>query len=744
MSPLNTSYNIAARMGRWSARHRKIAVFGWLAFVAVAFVAGNALGVKELRWWDTGAGETAKAQSILKRAGFTQPAGESVLFQSDTLRPADAGFRAAVADVAARVRRVPVVFNVRSPYAAGNEGQISRDGRSALLTFQIRGDFDEASDEIEPVLDAVAAAAKAHPALTIGQFGDASATKALDDTVGEDFKRAEYLSLPLTLAILLVAFGAIVAAGIPVLLALTAVLASFGLLAIPSQIWPADDAANSVILLIGLAVGVDYSLFYLRRQREERAAGKSNEAALEAAAATSGRAVLISGVTVLIAMAGMFLTGSKVFTSIAVGTMIVVAVAVLGSLTVLPALLSMLGDRVEKGRIPFIGRRCRQAEGSRFFGAIVERVLRRPLLWAAVSGGLLVAVAIPTAWLHTNNSSLTALPNHLEVAKTYDRIQKAFPGGAVPALVVIEGADVNAPAVQEGIRRLRAEAVATGEMFEPVTTDVNARGTVARVYIPLAGDGTDSVSEHALATLRKQVIPSTIGSVPGVDAAVTGTTAGSKDFNDLMKRRAPIVFAFVLGFAFLLLLAAFRSIVIAAKAIVLNLLSVAAAYGLLVAIFQWGWGERILDFESTGGVTSWLPLFLFVVLFGLSMDYHVFILSRVREAYDRGLKTEDAVAHGIKTTAGVVTSAAVVMVGVFSIFATLSMVEMKQLGVGLAAAILIDATIVRAVLLPATMKLLGRWNWYLPRWLEWMPEIASERASEPAPKAAPALRPAGK
>jgi uncharacterized membrane protein YdfJ with MMPL/SSD domain len=736
MSPITTSHNLAARMGRWSAQHRKAAIFGWLGFVAITFLLGMAIGTKKLDFNDTGAGETARAQSILKHHGFTQPAGEAVLVESTTLNSSDPAFRTAVADVVRRVSSHATVENVRSPYAPGNEGQLSKDGRAALVQFQITGKAEDAQDKIDPILASVDTAQGRHSSLRIEEFGDASAGKALDDSVGKDFKRAEYLSVPVTLAILLLAFGAFVAAGIPVLLALTAVLSALGLLSFASHIFPADDAANSVILLIGLAVGVDYSLFYIKREREERAKGADSKAALEAAAATSGRAVLISGMTVLIAMAGMFLTGNKVFTSIAVGTMLVVAIAVLGSLTVLPALLSKLGDRVEKGKVPIL-HRLRRADGEgRIWGAVLDRVLKRPVVSTAVAGGLLVALMIPAFAIHTNNPGLAGLPQDLAVMKTYNRIQQEFPGGPIPAQVVVEANDVTGPAVRRGIDRLRSAALATGEMKNPVTVDVSNDHSAALVSIPLIGDGTDSVSEHALATLRKQVIPSTIGSVGGVKVAVTGTTAGSKDFNDLMKARAPIVFAFVLGFAFLLLLAAFRSLVISAKAILLNLLSVGAAYGILVATFQWGWGESILGFKSTHGVTSWLPLFLFVVLFGLSMDYHVFILSRIREAFDRGASTEEAVAHGIKTTAGVVTSAAFVMVGVFSIFATLSQIEMKQLGVGLAAAILIDATIVRAMLLPAAMKLLGDWNWYLPRWLEWMPRLGIEgqgsRRSEPA------------
>jgi uncharacterized membrane protein YdfJ with MMPL/SSD domain len=711
--------NLAARMGRWSARHRKVAILGWLAFVVIAFVLGGVVGTKELSDADAQPGEAGRAARIYAQAGFDRGDPESVLIQSTSLKASDPAFSRTVHELERELGKLPGIADLRSPYRYPR--QISKDGRSALLQFRV-GARDGPTASIGTVLAAVERVARAHRELTIGEYGDASATKAIDDTAGRDFHRAEFLSIPLTLAILLFGFGAFVAAGIPLLLALTAVLAALGLLAWPSHIWPADDAANSVILLIGLAVGVDYSLFYIRREREERALGKGPQAALEAAAATSGRAVIVSGLTVLIAMAGLFVTGQKELVSVGVGTMLVVATAMVGSLTVLPAVLSKLGDGIDRGRLPFLGFR-RQARESRVFGAVVGRVMRRPAAWLAVAGGLLVSLAVPALWLHTNNAELTALPQGLEVTKTYERLQRAFPGDPQPAYAIVKAADVRTSEMRHALAELRRRALASGEMHDPISLRINRDGTVAALAVPLAGSGTDARSEHALTLLRKRLVPGTIGRLRGVEVGVGGLTAQSKDFNDLLKRRAPLVFAFVLGLAFLLLLATFRSIVVAAKAVVLNLLSVGAAYGLLVAVFQWGWGESVLDFKSTGGITSWLPLFLFVVLFGLSMDYHVFILTRVREAVDRGLRTDEAVAHVTRATAGVVTNAALVMVGVFSIFATLSQIHLKQLGVGLAAAILIDATIVRAVLLPASMTLLGRRNWYLPRWLEWLPRI---------------------
>ena len=721
MSPLENSSTLAARMGRWSARRRKTAIFGWLAFVAVAAVLGATLGTKQLDPADAAVGESKQAQEILATGGFADTADESVLVTSEAHMADDPAFRAVLADVVRAVSGRDGVSDVQPPLA-------SEDGHAALVRFELADGEGEAVKLVEPVLHSLAAVQERHAGFRVEAFGDASAQLALEQTIAADFKRAEYTAVPVTLGILIVVFGALVAAAIPLLVGLSAVVAAISLLALPSRVFAMDEAASSVILLIGLAVSVDYSLFYLKREREERAAGRGEQAALAAAAATSGRAIVISGVTVIAAVAGMFFGGSAIWTSVAIGTILVVAIAVVGSLTVLPATLSWLGPRVEKGRIRLLSRRRGRGE-ARVWGDIVDRVLRRPAVSAALAGGLLLALAVPTVFMRTADTGIDALPRSLEIVRTYERLQAAFPGGPLPAVVAIEAADVAAPEVRAGIARLRTEAAANGLMGEPVTVRSSEDGRVALVSVPLAGNGYDETSAAALAALREAVIPATVGSLAGVKAAVTGPTALSEDFTALMNERMPLAMGFVLVFAFGLLLVAFRSIVIAVKAVLLNLLSVGAAYGLLVALFQWGWGERMLGFESTGSVVSGLPLFLFVVLFGLSMDYHVFILSRIREAYDGGLSTEAAVAHGIRTTAGTVSAAAFVMVAVFSIFITLSAADLKQFGFGLAAAILIDATIVRAVLLPATMKLLGDWNWYLPFWLEWLPRLSHEPAA---------------
>jgi uncharacterized membrane protein YdfJ with MMPL/SSD domain len=393
-------------------------------------------------------------------------------------------------------------------------------------------------------------------------------------------------------------------------------------------------------------------------------------------------------------------------------------------------MLSWLGDRVDKVRIPFVSRLKRDVGQGRLWGTILGTVLRRPLISAIGATAVLVALALPALNLHTSQSGLEAMPKSLKEVQDYNKVQDAFPGGATPAFVAIRG-NASDPALQAAVTDLKRQALASGKALDPIYTETSPNGKVLRVAIPLVGSGTDETSNRALDTLRTEILPTTVGRVAGVEYAVTGNTAASKDWNEKMKSSAPLVFIFVLSFAFVLLLVSFRSIVIPIKAIAMNLLSVGAAYGLLVAVFQWGWGSDVLDFQRNGGIASWLPMFLFVILFGLSMDYHVFILSRVKEYFDRGLSTEQAVEKGIRSTAGVVTSAAVVMVFVFGVFALMPIIDMKEMGIGLAAAVLIDATIVRAVLLPATMKLLGEWNWYLPTWLEWLPTLPEPAAAAP-------------
>ena len=718
--------NLAARMGRWSASHKKTAIFGWLAFIVVAAMIGNAVGTKRLDPTRSGTGESGHVQAVLADH-FKQPQGDQVLIQSTTKTVDDPAFRAAVTDVVQTVGGLRQVKKIESPFAAGNEDRISKDRHTALVALQLRTtDAAKAKTLDAPVEKAIIAADTRHPGIAIEEFGVNLETQ-LDRAVVNDFKKAGLFSVPVTLIILVLAFGALIAAGLPLLLALTAVFATMAVLALPSQLMPLDKDISVIVLLIGLAVGVDYSLFYLKREREERAAGRGQRGALEAAAATSGRSVLVSGMTVMVAMAGMLLTGDKMFIGFGIATIIMVAIAVLGSLTVLPATLAALGDKVDRMRVPFLHGRGRSDRGNRVWSAILDRVLRRPLLSIVTAGGLLLALAAPALHMHISEPGIGTFPQNLSAIQTYNKLQHAFPGSANSAQVLVKTDDAHSPAVTGAIADLERRAIATGQFANPTSVDYSNDGTIALVSIAMRGDGVDDTALTALRTLRRTVIPATVGKLDRADVGVTGNTASQKDSNDQMKHAAPFVFAFVLTLAFVLMLLTFRSVVIAVKAVVLNLLSVAVAYGALVLVFQHGWGKGVLGFGITpGGVVGWLPIFLFVILFGLSMDYHVFILSRVREAVDRGMTSDDAVAHGIKTTAGVVTSAALVMFGVFSIFATLQFMFLKEFGVGLAIAVLVDATIIRAVLLPATMKLLGDWNWYLPKWLEWLPHLSRD------------------
>jgi uncharacterized membrane protein YdfJ with MMPL/SSD domain len=724
---MSSARRLTGKVGRWSAAHPWTAIGAWAACVAFLLVTGHLVGTLQLPAQDQAVGQAGEAQQMISR-DFPQHATEYVLFESRGSRVSSPAYQAAIRDVLARIRATGRVTRVYSPLNPAHANQVSASRQAALLEFQVTGSVSDSAATVVPVLAAVQAAAAAHPQVRIAETGDASIAKAANDTVFRDVHRAEALSFPITLVVLLIAFGAVVAALLPLGLATMAILAASGLVAFTSHLSGITLQTSSVMLLIGLAVGVDYSMFYVKRQREERAAGRPVLDAIEVAASTSGRSVLISGLTVLLAMSGLLLSGSKIFYGMGEATMLVVAAAVTGSLTLLPALLALLGDRVERGQVPVIKRLRRPAGQSRVWTAILDRVLARPVLTAGLAACALVGLALPALRLHTALPGVSDLPQNTAALQTYNRIQRVFPGGPAPAVVVVEAPDVTSPAMAAAGVAFKRAALASGQMFQPISFVVNPAHTAAVIQVPLAGTGENAASDRALATLRDQVIPATLGKMPGVRVAVTGDTAGTVDFNTLMGQRTGWVFAFVLLLTFVLLLVSFRSLVIPLTAVILNLLSVGAAYGVVVALFQWGWGQSVLSFTSVHSVTSWLPLFMFVVLFGLSMDYHVFILSRIREGYDRTHRTDQAVVHGIKTSAGVVTAAAVVMVFVFLTFATLSMVQLKEMGIGLAVAVMLDATIVRALLLPATMKLLGHRNWYLPGWLGWLPHI-----SEPPP-----------
>ena len=706
--------NVTERVAGWSARHRKTAVFGWLLLVAAIFIGGQALGARSLPQYD--AGQSGQAERTLNQVAPAQynSYAENVLIQA-TSRGAtfatDPAMRQATAQVAASLAALPkYATGVKTPLSAGGQALVSKDGRSALVTFSVPGNVSSVDQAATTLQHAVAGVQAKHPDLRIAESGDASIGQAINSSL--NFSKAEATSVPITLILLLLVFGALVAAGIPVLLAVTALTAAIGVLTIASHWLPVSSSTFEVVVIIGMAVGVDYSLFYLRREREERAAGRSSPDALRVAARTSGRTIVVSGLTVMATMAGLFFVGGGPFSGIALGTIAVVGIAVAGSLTVLPALLAWLGPKADAGRIPFLGRRQAAARPSRLWAALARRVVARPVIWGGAAAIALLALAAPALGLRLGEPAVDA-PKGAAVVTTMDAIHRAFPQAPAPAEVVVTGQDVTGPKVAAavGALRLRARSASGGAIHAPVTASVLGGGRALLVGVPLAGNGTNAASDSALVTLRDTILPDTLGKVPGVSYAVTGDTAGLYDDIHELHANLPEVLGFVAVLAFVLLLAAFRSVTVPLVSIALNLLSAGAAYGLVTLIFQDGRLQGPLDYTAFGGIIFWVPLMMFVFLFGISMDYHVFILSRIRELWARGSAPKDAIVGGIASSAGVVTSAALIMVAVFSIFATLPLIDLKILGIGTAAAVLIDATIVRGILVPAALALLGDRAW---------------------------------
>jgi uncharacterized membrane protein YdfJ with MMPL/SSD domain len=687
------------RVAGVAAGRPKAAIALWVVLVVGCIVAGGMAGTRSMTDTEAGAGQSAKADKRIEASGLADPAVESILIRSGDAQQT-AG---AAADLERRLRDGKDAAGVTGPAEAPELAKAG--GRIVLVQARLRGDPDDAADG---VATAVRAVRSAHRGVTLQQAGAGSFDTAITDMVEEDLGRAEMISLPITLIILVIAFGAVVAAFVPLVLGITAVAAAMGALGVVSQIAPTDDNTASVVVLIGLAVGVDYSLFYIRREREERRAGRGPAAALDAASATVGRAILISGLTVMIALAGLLLSGSAVFVAIGLATMLVVAIAVLGSLTVLPAMLALLGDRIDRGRLPrFLRRRPRPAHRTAW-GRIARMVTRRPLAALVTSVSLLGALAVPVIQLDTAEQGIDSLPKDMPIVQAQRAIEREFPGAPSTAQLVVIGNGLDKQRAQLDALGARAAKAVGGEAA--VRVDVARDGRTAIVDVPMFAVGSDE-ERRAVEVLRERVAPT----APGDETLVTGEAAGSVDFANQLSTATPVVIGFVLALAFALLLWAFRSPKLAATVVGLNLLSVGAAFGLLVAVFQHSWAEDLLGFTSTGTITSWLPLFSFVILFGLSMDYTVLVLERIREARRAGRAPADAVAEGIAATAGTVTSAAVVMVAIFAVFATLRLLDMKQMGFGLAAAVLLDVTIVRGLALPAAITLLGERGWKMPR-----------------------------
>jgi uncharacterized membrane protein YdfJ with MMPL/SSD domain len=681
-----------------SARHPRTVVALWLVLIAGCIFAGAAAGTKTLSNAGSGTGESARADAAVTAAHLRSPATESVLVSSSSAQSTGT----AVAALQARARRLPGVASVQGP--RGVPALSRAGGRLQLVQVQLRGDPDQADKHVAPLQRVVASVAAGHPGTTLQQAGEASGGNAINQLVNNDLSHAELVSLPITLIILILAFGALVAAVVPLLLGLTSVAGALGALGVISQIVPEGQPTASVVVLIGLAVGVDYSLFYIRREREERRAGRDSHAALTAATASVGRAIVVAALTVMVGLAGLTFTGLGVFTSMALGAILVVAIAAIGSVTVLPAVLALLGDRVDRGRL-WPRRRRRHAGTPGVWQRVLTGITARPAASLLVTVVLLGALSVPVLSMRTGAPGVQDLPVHNAVRVADEAIDRAFPGTPSDAELVVTGHHLGAPAALRAMRDLgrRAERVTGGH--GSVGVDVARGGSTALVSVPFPNISL-SAQQQVVSRLR-QTVDRTLA-LPGAKVMLTGDAAGSADFSGRLATITPVVIAAVLGLAFLLLIAAFGSPALAASVIGLNLLSVGASFGVLVEVFQHGVGEKLLGFTSDGAIVAWLPLFAFVLLFGLSMDYTVLILERVREERNHGADARTASVRALGATAGTVTSAAAVMIAVFSIFATLHLLEFKQLGVGLAVAVLLDATIVRAVALPAAVTLLGR------------------------------------
>lgn len=679
----------------------------WVVFVAVCFAAGGWAGTNEATDEDMAIGESGRATSIVNSGNFDDHATENVLITSRSGDLDQAAASTAADDAANRMRGLDEVAEVGPPVP-------SQDGQALLVPVTIVGDRDSAKDHVGALLDETAAVQRDHPEVRVEEVGGPSINKGINDRVGEDLTKAEFISLPVTLVIMLIAFGAIIAAGVPVLLALSAVGSAFGLAALASHLVPAVDTVSSVILLMGMAVGVDYSLFYLKREREERANGNSHTRAVEIAAATSGHAVVVSGFAVIVSMAGLYLANDAVFASLATGSIIVVAVAVLGSLTVLPALLAKLGRRVDRPRVPFLWRLTNRSGPPRVWPKLLRPALRYPLVTLLISLAALGALALPALDMKLKSSGEEDLPRSIPVMQAYDRLTDAFPSEGTNHVIAVRAETGQVDQVRAELTAL-SDRTRNDPLFAGVEApqlEVSADNRVTTLEIPTPHAAGTEAAEQSLAKLRGDLVPDTVGTMSGAEYAVGGDIARDADYTGNLADRMPIVIGFVFLLTFLIMAVTFRSLVVALTALLLNTLSAAAAFGTLALVFQHTWAEGILGFQSNGALVAWIPLFLFAVLFGLSMDYHVFVVSRIREAARLGVPTKQAVAYGISRSAGVVTSAAILMMSVFAIFATLSMNEMKQMGVGLSVAVFIDAMIIRVLVLPSLMALLGKANWW--------------------------------
>jgi len=682
---------------------------------------------------------------LAQKMDMPQKANEVVIVRSQTATVNDPAFRAAVVVLQAQLAALGpgVVDGVASYYRGEGKTLASADGHTTILPIVMAGDLALAEKNIDKV-HAIVHAADGKGGFDALITGTASIQSDFSQAASHDLQRGESIGVPIALIILLIVFGAVVAAGMPIVLSLIAITMAVALTALVGQTFDVSVFAINMISMMGLATGIDYSLFIISRFREERALGRGKIDAITVTGGTASRAVLFSGLTVVLALFGLLIVPTNIFGSLAIGAILVVSMSVVAALTLLPAVLSLLGDRVNSLRVPYLGRRLLSAKTdgrASAWARLAQRAMRRPALALTIGVGVLLLATAPAIFMKTGVSGVSSFPDGFESKAAFGVLDRQFSAGRVSPVQIVVDSPVTSPAVRSGIARLKSE-LSTDKAFGPVQTQEAKSGTLALLSVPVNGDSVGKLALDKVSQLRSTYIPQAFeGS--GARIYVTGETAGNVDYIDIVNRYFPWVVALVLGLSFILLMVAFRSIVIPAKAIVMNLLSVGAAYGLITLVSLQGVGAGLLGFQKVDVVEQWVPLFLFAVLFGLSMDYQVFLLSRVKEAWDRTGDNTKAVTEGVGATAGIITGAALIMVAVFAGFAAGDLVMFQQMGFGLAVAVLLDATLIRTVMVPAAMKLLGAWNWYLPRWLQWLPRLSIEGAPHVGPAPGPDGGPAG-
>ena len=724
---------ITERLAKVSARRPWVVVGLWLAvFLVGGFLASSVDDVLTSEVSFTNEPESVQAENLIEeRLRGPEKAQEWVIVEGEGTTVDDPAFESFTGDLLAELRGLDgLVLEATSYYETGDESMVSADRDTTVLPVTLDVEKEGAADHVGPLVDAVLAADQ-QEGFRVLSAGPGSINHEVDEISESDLQRGEMIGIPIALLILLLVFGTAVAAGIPLVIAVLAIVVAVGSVALVGQAFEFNLLVVNMITMIGLALGIDYALFIVHRYREERQRGLDKDSSIARAGATASRAVMFSGGTVVVGLSGMLIIPTNIYRSLAAGAIFVAIFTVIAALTLLPAVLSLLGDKVDALRIPFLNRGSRDGTTG-FWARIASIVMKRPLISAGLTLALLIAAAVPFFTLNSGLPGVSGMPPDSRARQAFEILDEDFSAGLIaPAEVVIDAPDVNDPAVQTAIGDLMGELEGDPK-FGQAGVETNEAGDLAVVSVLIEGDANTDAAYDAVRRLRDDYIPSAFA---GVDAEVlvTGDSAVGVDLFALIDRYTPIVFGFVLGLSFILLLLVFRSLVVPAKALIMNLLSVGATYGLVVLVFQHGVGNEIFGFQQSDTIAAWLPLFLFAILFGLSMDYHVFLLSRIRERFDQTGDNNGSVAFGVRSTAAIITGAAAIMVVVFAGFASGDLTELQQSGFGLAVAVLLDATIVRSVLVPSTMALLGNVNWYLPKWLEWLPQIGLEGQADAPP-----------